>query len=315
MSRRVVALIALGVAGAAGRLDAQNPADLAASCVAGGGEIVLCFEAATAGYALMGHAGLLSGVGSAVPGTASNLGTRVGGGPRLSFFARGSAASWGLPDASDPSERTSPVVPATHLGVAAGLFDGFRLMPTVGGFLATDLFAQASFLFPSESDGLAGGFRSYTAGVRVGLFREGFTVPGASVSVARRFVGSAGFGDLSGGDVVEARVDPSVTSVRATVSKDLFAVELLAGFGWDDYSADAAIAVPDDPSGAITATGGVSGSRRLWFGSAAMTFSLVLSLSVEAGWAEGMAPVLGYTSVHDPGAGSAFGTFSARLVL
>lgn len=306
----VVALAALAASGAA-----QTPASLAASCVSGGGESSRCLTAATTAYSLMGHMGLLSGAWAAVPGTASNLGTRVGGGPRMSFFARISAASWGLPDPGGSSEETSPVVPATHIGAAAGIFDGFRLMPTVGGFLATDVFGHASFLLPSGSDGFTGAVRAYTVGVRVGLFREGFTLPGASVSVARRFVGSEGFGDLGDGDVSEVTIDPSVTSVRATVGKDLFAVELLAGFGWDDYSGDATVLVPDGAGGAVVTSGPVDGSRRLYFGSAAMTFSLVLTLSVEVGWAEGLAPVPGFTGEHDPASGSAFGGLSARLIL
>lgn len=307
----------LGLGCVSGRVDGQAPASLAASCVSGGGDPALCLTAATSAYSLMGDAGLLSGAWAAVPGTASNLGTRVGGGPRMSFFARLSAASWDLPDPTDGmgAREASSVVPATHFGVAAGLFDGFRLMPTVGGFLATDVFGHASFMFPSGSDGFAGGVRAYTAGIRVGLFREGFTIPGASVSVAHRFVGEAGFGDLALGDATQVTVDPGVTSVRATASKDLFAVEVLAGFGWDGYSGDATIRVPDGAGGALATAGKIDGSRRLYFGSAAMTFSLVLTLSVEAGWAEGLAPVAGYAGAHDPSAGSAFGSFSARLIL
>ncbi|NIQ58331.1 MAG: hypothetical protein GWM92_00195, partial [Gemmatimonadetes bacterium] len=55
--------------------------------------------------------------------------------------------------------------------------------------------------------------------------------------------------------------------------------------------------------------------RRLYFGSASKTFSLILTLSLEAGFAEGLERVPAYSGAHDPTSGSAFGSFTARLVL
>lgn len=297
-------------------VDAQDPSELAGSCAASGGERALCTAAAASSRALAGQLGLLAGSGSAVPGTASNLGTRVGGGPRLSFFGRASGLSIGLSDASDASGvgESSSFVPAIHVGAAAGLFDGFRIFPTVGGFLSTDLFVHAAFLFPSTSDGYDGGVRSVTGGVRLGLLREGFTVPGLSVSVARRLSGSVVYGDVMAADAMAVQVDPSVTSLRATIGKDLFAVELLAGIGWDDVSGDATLTVSDGVGGFAATSGSVDGDRRLYFASAARTFSLVLSLSVEAGWAEGFSAIADHTGEFDPTAGSVFGGLSARLV-
>ena len=296
-------------------VDAQSPATLGARCVDAGGDVDPCLAGATAAYSFSGHASLQSGLGAPVPGSASALGTRVGGGPRLAFFGQLSASSWDLPDLAQPLTERSSWVPSFRVGAAAGLFDGFRIMPTVGGFLATDLFADASLHLPSGSEGFGGNVSSLSAGARVGIFREGFTVPGVSVSVARRIFGESSYGDLLTGDLVGVAVDPAVTSIRAMVSKDLFAVELLAGFGWDDFSGDTTLEVTDGVGGVVTVTGPVEGSRELFFASASMTFSLVFSLTVEGGWAGGLSPVPAYVADHDPSGGTGFASLSARLVL
>ena len=137
--------------------------------------------------------------------------------------------------------------------IALGLFDGVRLFPTVGGFLSLDAFGRTAFLLLPESEGFSGGTRAYTAGVRVGIFREGFTIPGVSVSASRRFVGSVDLGGTA--DPSSVTVDPSVTSFRATVGKDLFAVEWLAGFGWDDFSGDATVRAADGFGSSVSHTG------------------------------------------------------------
>jgi len=293
---------------------AQAPDELAAECVVAGGLPALCGASAVAARALFGHVGLLSGLGSEVPGTASNLGTRIGGGPRLAFSVRAAAVDMGLPDVSDVTglRETNFVVPAIHTGVTVGLFDGLRLAPTVGGFLSLDLFGQASFLFLPESEGFDGNVTSYTLGGRVGIFREGFTMPGVSVSISRRYVEEFDFG----GRLANLTLDPAVTSVRATIGKDFFAVEVLAGLGWDDYSGDATVRVDGTGLGTFrTVSGSLSESRFLYFGSAAMTFSLVLSASVEGGWAKGFDPASAYGGEHDPTKGTAFGSFSFRLTI
>ncbi|MBT8487588.1 MAG: hypothetical protein KJO65_02060 [Gemmatimonadetes bacterium] len=293
---------------------AQTAASVAARCVVAGGDVDLCRTGATAAHSLLGHSALQAGMGSPIPGTASNLGTRVGGDPRLSFYVQSTASSWGLPGRANFAEETSPLVTGIRLGAAAGLFDGFRLMPTVGGFLATDVFVDASTVFTGGGDGFSGRHSAFALGARIGLVREGFTLPGASVSLARRFSGSLGYGDAPAGDVVDVVVDPSTTSLRFAVSKDLFAVEVLGGFGWDRFFSDVTLQMSDGGGGTLVVDDAMEGSRRLYFASAAMTFSLVLTLSVEGGWAEGSSVIPGYAGAFDPSAGGAFGSFSARLV-
>lgn len=294
---------------------AQTPDDLAVACSNAGGQPALCASASVATRSLFGYVGLLGGLGSEVPGTASNLGRRIGGGPRFALSARFGAVAVGLPDLGDVTglEETSFWVPALNAGVTLGVFEGLRLMPTVGGFLSVDLFGQASLLLLPRSEGFEGTVRSYSVGARVGVFREGFTIPGVSVSVAKRFLGDVAFGDAGGN--ADLSLNPGVTSLRATIGKDLFAVEVMAGLGWDEYTGRATIRVIDGVGGVAVVSDEMTASRFLYFGSAAMTFGIILSVAVEAGWAQGYDEVAVYNGVYDPTEGAPFGSVSLRLTL
>jgi hypothetical protein len=187
-------------------------------------------------------------------------------------------------------------------------------MPTVGGFLATDVFGGGSIVLLPSDAGFVGNAKSYGVGVRVGIFREGFSIPGLSVSWARRFSGAIEVGE-PGVSPSAFEVEPSITSIRATIGKDIHAVELLAGMGWEEYIGTSILEVNDGFGGRGSALGDMSGSRRLYFGSAAMTFSILLTLSLEGGWAEGLEAIPGYSGEYDPAGGAAFGSASIRLTL
>jgi len=295
----------------------QTPTDLSNECARNGGVPALCLSSAVTSRALLGHAGLAAGFGSEVAGTASNLATRVGGGPRIALSLRAGLSDVAVVDPDDPAGVAEQgfLVPTLHAGITLGLFDGMRIMPTVGGFLSADVFGGATMLFLPTSEGFNGSAKAWSIGVRIGIFREGFTIPGLSVSAARRFVDSVEFGDAGAGGVSSMRVDPSVTSYRATIGKDLHAVELMAGVGWEEYTGDAAVRVQDGLGGFVEAAGDMSGSRRLYFGSAAMTFSIILTIAVEGGWADGFNGVPVYAGDYDPTGGTPFGSFSFRLTL
>jgi len=265
---------------------------------------------------LGGHVGALASGGSAVAGTASNLGTRAPAGPRLAFSVRASALHGGAPDLSDATgqDERSFVARGLHVDAAAGVFDGFRIMPTVGGFLSLDLMARAGILFLPASEGFSQNVNSFSLGARVGVFREGFTVPGVSVSVARHFPGTVTYGTTTAGGN-QALVDVGVTSWRATVGKDLYAVEFLAGVGIDDHSGTTTLRVRQLLGPSTQVTGDVEGSRWLYFGSMARTFSIVLTLAVEGGWAGGFDASTAPAGVYDISNGSPFGAFSLRLTI
>ena len=296
---------------------AQTPGQLAEACIVAGGSTRLCTGAAVGARAIQSQAGLLAGAGVEVPGTATTLGTRVGGGPRLAFSVRAGLVDMSFPDLSDPlvTREAGTMATAVHGRASAGLFDGFQVMPTVGGFLSLDVFGQASLLFLPEDEGLTGGSRSYSAGLRVGVLREGFTVPGMSVSVAKRFPDDVSY--LAAGGPGGSEVAPSVISYRAALGKDLFAIEWLAGVGYDEYDGDVTLDVVDSGGVAsrVTTSAALGSDRIMYFGGASTTLGIILTLSIEAGWAEGFEAVPGWDGPHDPTSGTLFGGLAARLTL
>lgn len=321
MSRRARALAppsALGaLLAAAPGLLGQTPAALSAACALRGGAPALCAAAAVTVEALASHVGVAAGLGSEVSGTASNLGQRLGTSPRIGLAARLGVVRAGMPDLTDAAglrERTF-TLPVAHLDATLGLFDGFRIMPTVGGFLALDVFGRAGFVLLPGGAGFSGRASTYTLGARLGIFRESFTLPGVSVSLSRRFSGDVGLGDPAAGYAATLTVDPAVTSLRATVGKDLFAVEVLAGFGVDDQSADAAWTVGDGGGGAVSGSGSIDGTRRLYFVGVSRSFDIVFFLSLEAGVARGAAPTAAYTGDYDPSGSTLFVSAAFRLTI
>lgn len=296
---------------------AQTTGQLVEACAAAGGATRLCTGAAVGARAVQSQVGLLAGTGVEIPGTATTLGTRVGGGPRLAFSVRAGLVDMSFPDLSDPlvTREAGAMATAVHGRASAGLFDGFQLMPTVGGFLSLDVFGQASLLFLPEDEGLTGASRSFSAGVRVGILREGFTVPGISVSVAKRFPDDVSY--LAAGGPGGVEVAPSVNSYRAALGKDLFAIEWLAGVGYDEYDGEVTLNVVGSggAGGRVTTSAPLGSDRLMYFGGASTTLGIVLTISVEAGWAEGFEGVPGWDGPHDPTSGTLFGGVAARLTL
>ncbi len=299
---------------------AQSVTTLAQSCVSAGGPQASCTETAVTAAAVQGFTGLLAGLGSEVPGSASTLGRRLGLTPRFSLGIRASLPHVAMPDLRDPSGPPSTkagfLVPTVEANFAAGVLNGFSLLPTVGGVLSLDVLGDASVLFLPSGQGFAGKAAAYTIGARVGVFRESFTLPGVSVSVSHRSVSAVRLNTSAGGVIPSLSVDPSVTSIRATVGKDLMGVGVLAGMGWDWYGGRAAIRVANDSLN--TFRGSVAQlhqHRRLYFVGASVT-DLILQFSAELGWAGGFGPVAGYRgNPFDPTAGTFFGSVAMRLTI
>ena len=278
----------------------------------------MCAAAAVAARAVVAGVGSMAGPGAEIPGEGSTLGRRLGGMPRIAAWARGGVQQFGVPDPGDPngSVEASSLTPHVQAGLGFGVFDGFRLLPTVGGFLSVDVMGHASFLFLSDASGFEGRVDVLTFGARLGILQESFTLPGVSVSVARRLSGDVRMGDSGSGDPVELMLDPAVTSVRVTASKDLFAFGVLAGLGWDDFSSDVSLLVSDGLAGVVASSGALDGRRRVYFGSVTKQLGVLAWLTVEGGWAGGFDPVSGYVGTgYDPGSRSLFGSVTLLLKL
>ncbi len=316
---RVLAVLAASIGSLADAPPARAQSaleELAARCVAQGAPAIRCRELAVTARSLQGTVGVLTGLGSEVPGSPSTLGRRLGTSPRIAVGGRAAFAHVGLPDLADPgtepSRKASFVLPVLQADVAVGVFDGFYVMPTVGGVLSLDLLARTSVLFLPASEGFDGNATGWSVGARLGILRESFTLPGVSVSLTRRGLEAVRFGDPTGPGGGAVEVDPTVMSVRATVGKDLLSVGLLAGMGWDRYSGSATlraagVGAVSDPSYEHT--------RRLLFGGASLNF-LVLQLAAEVGWATGQGAVDGYRGTpFDAAKGTAYGSIAFRLTI
>lgn len=322
--RRVPALVvmALLTLGGSGVRAQEHVFELRDRCATGVPFEEHCLEAALAAVATQGAVGLTLAGGSDHPGTASTLGRRLGSSPRvgLSFRVGGTWADG--PDVDRDQElpvRGEGLFAGSLEGrIGVGVFDGFSPLPTVGGILSMDLLGSVGVALLPSAFGYRNNVGSVGLGARVGLLRESFSLPGVSVSAAHRWAGSVQLGNVNqAGQGIRTDVDPTVTSVRAVVGKDLLAVGLLAGWGWDRYSGSARILV--SPPGAATvgeaAMDAFTSDRTLWFGGFSMTY-LVLQVSAEAGWTRG------YFDLPDRGAdlwkpsdGSFFGSVALRLTI
>jgi hypothetical protein len=295
----------------------QEAADLAARCAAGGGDATMSAVGAGAGRDLAGYVAILAGPGSAFPSQASTLGRRLGGSPRFGAVGGGAGISVLVPDLSDAAgaRERSPFVPAAEVTLAVGVFDGLSVLPTVGGVFSVDLFGSGAFAFLPADQGFDGTVSVLSIGARVGLLRESFTLPAVTVSIARRFSGEVRFGDMDASDLAQVAVDPAITSLRATVGKDLFAFGVLAGVGWDDLDSATTLRATNGAGGFTLDTADVETSRRTYFLGVSRQLGILSWLSGEAGWVEGFEPVEGGASASPDAGRQLYGSLALALRL
>jgi len=260
--------------------------------------------------------------GNPVPGSASTVGYRLRSVPRLAVSLQGAVsrvATVRLPlagDAGRPPPEEHFVVPTLRFLGTLGVFNGFSPAPTVGGLLSVDLTATAQGLFLPGNRGFQDSPWGWGIGARVGILRESFTLPGISLSVNRRWVGTVRQNAPVLSGVGSTRYDLNVTSLRGTVGKDLLGVGFLAGAGWDRISGKGSVSVVNSPLGALasSAEGDPTSKRVVFFGGASMTY-LVLQVSGEAGWSRALdaeLPLVPGGDAH-PSSGAYFASIAFRL--
>jgi hypothetical protein len=274
-----------------------------------------CAEAALLGQAAQGGVGLaLAGPGTLV-GSASTLGRRFGSTPRVVVSVRGGLTRFPIPDLNaDPVGNRTSTVPSLHGSVVAGVFDGFSPKPTVGGVLAVDLVLTGDWAFPSGDDGFDGSVGAWGYGLRIGVLRESFTLPGITLSATRRHQGSVEIRPAPDG-FPRVGLEGTTSSFRGEVGKDLAGFGLLGGVGWDRYSSDVSFRLgPLEPSGpeVSLSTSGFDSDRVLFFGGISRTF-LVAQIAGEFGYAQGFGDGRPEVPGYDADEGTLFGTLSFRL--
>jgi hypothetical protein len=239
--------------------------------------------------------GLAASGGNPLPGASSTLGMRLGSVPRISVNGRFTAARVTMPDlrARSDDEDVSSIVPSFNIDAALGIFSGFSLLPTIGGFGSIDLVASAGMVSLPGDEGFNGGNAStWGAGVRLGLLRESFTAPGASVTAMYRKVGGVDYGDraLTQQESFFETSSMRVLSLRGLVGKRLFFIGAMAGVGYDRYKSDVEFGVSNPgvvgPARFDFSRDGFSSSRVTAFGSAQWTL-LILSVIGEVGYQSG----------------------------
>ncbi|MEX2526068.1 MAG: hypothetical protein WEA09_00400 [Gemmatimonadota bacterium] len=275
-----------------------------------------CVAAIREARAIQAALGILTLGGSPVPGSPGTVGRRLASSPRVSISTRTQLLRVPLPTPETDVDGLQGDGSAFMLGgdatVAVGVFDGFFLAPTVGGILSVDALAGAHFLGLPGGAGFSRWRMGYSAGARLGIVRESFTLPGLAITARYAEVGPAVRGSLEGSERERARVDLRATSLRATVGKELRALGFLAGAGWDRYRSDPVVGLPGDSGGGLTGQRDTR-DRTVYFAGVSMTH-LVLQLSGEVGWSPGREDGLPFpTTGFDPARAGIFGSLGFRL--
>jgi hypothetical protein len=268
-------------------------AALAASCAGAAGDgsplAERCADAALAGHALTGSLGLLASAGGAFPVSPSTAGHRLEGSPRVVIDLGGSLASFSLPDLTEaPARDRRRAFLAGRITAAAGVFDGFSPAATVGGMGSVDGVATLRVVRLPTGAGFSGSAASLGAGVRVGILRESFTLPGVTLTAMHHRVGTVRFGELEAHGA-RTVVEPRVTSLRLEAGKDMLALGVAGGVGWDRTTASARVEASADGEAGFAGPGRLRENRRSLFLGVNHTW-LVTQLAGELSWSPGRSP-------------------------
>ncbi len=265
---------------------------LHAGCVAGVGAEVgaRCADAAYTVQALHGGVGALASAGGVIPASPSTAGRRLVQQPRIIVDGGVGWSSFRRPELTQaPGSRGVPerrtLLVGGRLTTVVGIFEGFSPLPTVGGVLAVDGVGTAQLLRLPSSDGYSGSVAGWGGGVRVGVVRESFSLPGITLSAMHHRIGSIEYGGEPAAGGARATLQPRVTSFRAVVGKDLLALGVSGGVGWDRHGGRGRIRVGD--------AGGsyqdLRLNRRYLFGGVNFTW-IVAQAAAELAWGSPTSP-------------------------
>ncbi len=307
---------------------AQEPIErISAECETGASARLagFCRDGALALQAVHGGVGLLMTGGGALPASPSTAGRRLPGSPRIVVDLGATWSNFSHPEltyttsASATEERS--FLTGGRATVVVGIFDGFSPVTGVGGVFAVDAVATLRWVRVPTSPVGPGSALGWGGGLRVGVFRESFSLPGLTLSAIHERAGTLRYGTEDGpGAWVE--LEPVVTSFRAILGKDLWPAGLSAGIGWDRYRGAGRIGArlaPDagDSGGEASSTAGhdLSLDRRYLFAGVNYTW-VVTQIAVEVTWARGATPLtrLEGTGPFRPGERELQGAFTLRLL-
>lgn len=306
------ALLAATLLGAVAPLAAQAPAQPCGTT----GESSLCAIARAGATVLGAQIVTLAAGGAPDLAVGGEGGLRLGVLPRVTGSVRIGAASIRRPFRGDRIRADRSPRMASSGTVAVRVLEGFAAAPTVAGIGAVDLLGTAA-LVPAISGG--GTLLGWGGGVRVGLLRESFTTPAASLSVSYRRFREISTGESGGADDLSLVATPAAWSTRALMGKGVGGVGIFGGIAHDRISGDQedfawVDRAAGDPAGEI----GRAAPTGRWSVFAGLSRALLLgSIGGEIGWASGIDRPDGFPagSGFDPARGSWFGSLGARLAL
>jgi hypothetical protein len=294
---------------------AAQRSDLSARCTAnlGAAGAAACSDLATILDVVAARTTLAAAGGNPVLGTASTIGHRIPGQPRLAISARWGFVPVEIPSPADPGGASTVDFTARAWSIDAvfGLFAGFSPAPTVGGVGSIDLFAGWGAVQLASDRG----FRSHapqtwSAGLRVGILRESFTLPGVSVSAAYRRTGRWNAGDvrLAESDAFVVADDANSWVLRAAAGKRVGQIGLTAGAGFDRTETDAVLRLPGPAEPVETRFDSYHSDRVNLFANAAWTW-VIATFTLETGWQAGIDD----PADDQPGGGGFWAGLGARV--
>lgn len=250
-----------------------------------------CQLAAATVAVIQPRVGLALWGGNPVPGTASTGGLRLAGSPRIGVALRLAGVPTTLPPLLDRSVAGSEtsLMTSAALQSTVAVAHGFSPLPTVGGFLSVDVIGRVAVArLPGGSGFRRGTVWGGMAGVRLGLLRESFTLPGVSLTAAYGRSTRVTFGDPER-LTTDGFFQGSVSDLNATVAASRRLVGLLfaGGVTWDRYASDVALG---HAGGVDTFTADAVMYRWAGFGSLTWT-RLIYHGTVEVGWQDGPPPM------------------------
>lgn len=315
MSTRALALLILLVLSSPSAGSSQQVQPLVSGCVEGTPQIPhACVDGILAARGLLIDTGLLLGLGSAAPGSWGPLRRNA---PRFDVSFRAAGLRAHIPVITHEPvtglAKTEFVLGTIQGNLIAGLFEGFQVKPTVGGFFSLDLLAQGNLLFFPKKVGLDSRMGAFSLGVRLGLVRETFTLPGIALSISRKFMGPLTLDWESGHYSTGLVIEPSISSVRLTIGKSMSSLGLMAGAGLDSHHSEVKLTVLPKGSGPAEFDAPLVFLRPVLFSGVSLSL-LILQLSTEVGWAFGPPMLEGHAlGPIDPTQGSGFLSLAARL--
>ena len=310
---RAAVLLVCAAAIGSGDARAQSLREQCAEAATGG--VAYCESLVDAAATLPARLAIAAAGGNPVAGTASTLGMRVPGSPRWSIALRTTIARASLPPIGDGG-AVRPTLWSVNADGAVGLFNGFNLAPTIGGFGSLDVLGSIGVLGVPDGDGFERSSPlTWALGARVGILRESFTAPGVSASAMYRSLPDIEFGVPTPGPYFE-NAGQSVLSLRGTVGKRILGLGLTAGVGYDRTGSDVRVRFdepgPIFPNPIDVAEQDVTFGRTSFFGNVSYTI-LILNMAAELGWQEsGEAPAAAH---DDTGKGGLFGGVAVRLAI